>query len=152
MQRARDFHLAGVTVAHQKGVQTLPRLDRSDSVAALSCPDCAGTLSVREEGSAGHLRFQCRIGHAYALGSLLAAKEDAIEQRLWSAVVSLEEMAALLKELQELGEPYTAGTAWVAATERVTNLQALAATLKAVIERNAPIDLGLQAGLERESC
>lgn len=51
---------------------------------------------VRVEGAWGYLRFQCRIGHAYALGSLLAAKEEAIDHRLWSALVSLEEMASLL--------------------------------------------------------
>jgi hypothetical protein len=83
--------------------------------------------------------------------ALLAAKEEAIEQRLWSALVSMEELAALLEELQGLGGPYTAGQAWTAATDRVTRLRALVGTLRGVIERNAPIDLGLDAGLERES-
>jgi hypothetical protein len=134
-----------------KGVHTLPRVDKADSVAGLACPDCTGTLTVREEGSWGHLHFQCRIGHGYALGSLLAAKEEAIEERLWSALVSMEELAALLEELQGLGAPYTTGPAWTAATDRVTDLRALVTTLRGVIERNAPIDLGLDAGLERES-
>ena len=118
-------------------------------MAALSCPDCAGTLTVRVEGAAGHLRFQCRIGHAYALGSLLAAKEEAIEHRLWSALVSMEELAALLEELQALGEPYTAGEAWTAATDRIARLRTSVATVRAVIERNPRIDLGLDAALER---
>jgi two-component system, chemotaxis family, protein-glutamate methylesterase/glutaminase len=132
-------------------VHTLPRLDRAESVAALACPDCAGTLTVRVEGAAGHLRFKCRIGHAYALGSLLEAKEEAIEQRLWSALVSMEELASLLEELQALGEPYTTGEAWTAATDRVTRLRASVLTVRAVIERNVPIDLGPDADLEQDT-
>jgi two-component system, chemotaxis family, protein-glutamate methylesterase/glutaminase len=132
-------------------VHTLPRLEQAEQVAALACPDCAGTLAVRVEGDQGHLRFRCRIGHAYGLGSLLGAKEEAIEQRLWSALVSMEELADLLEELQRLGEPYTAGDAWTAATDRIPRLRASVATLRAIIERNAPIDLGLDAGLERDA-
>jgi two-component system, chemotaxis family, protein-glutamate methylesterase/glutaminase len=132
-------------------MNTLPRLGPDAEVAGLACPDCAGTLTVRVEGASGHLRFQCRIGHAYALGSLLAAKEEAIEQRLWSALVSCEELAVLLEELQELGDPYTSGAAWSAATDRVEHLRAAVLTLRKVIEGNVPIDLGLDAGLEQAS-
>jgi two-component system chemotaxis response regulator CheB len=99
---------------------------------------------------AGHLRFKCRIGHEYALGSLLEAKEQAIEHRLWSALVSMEELASLLEELQALGDPYTAGEAWTAATDRVTRLRASVLTVRAVIERNVPIDLG-PSDLERDT-
>jgi hypothetical protein len=151
VRRAKDFDVVGAPVAAVDGVQTLPRVQKSDSVAGLACPDCSGTLTVREEGSSGHLHFQCRIGHAYALGSLLAGKEEGVEERLWSALVSMEELAALLEELQQLGEPYTAGAAWTAATDRITGLRAQVAALRELIESNAPIDLGLDAGLERES-
>ena len=70
------------------------------------------------------------------------------EQLLWSALVSLEELAALLEELQALGQPYTAGREWTAATDRVARLRALAGAIRGLIDRNAPIDLGLEAGLE----
>jgi hypothetical protein len=106
---------------------------------------------VRVEGSSGHLHFECRIGHAYGLGSLLAGKEEMIEKRLWSAVVSCEEMVAVLEELQALGEPYTAGQAWTAATERIGRLRASAAAMRRVIDGNAAIDLGIDAGHERGS-
>jgi two-component system chemotaxis response regulator CheB len=130
-------------------VNTLPRLGTEAKLAGLACPDCTGTLTVRVEGAAGHLRFQCRIGHGYALGSLLAAKEEAIEHRLWSALVSCEELAVLLEELQALGDPYTSGAAWSAATERVERLRMSTLALREVIEGNVPIDLGLDAGLEQ---
>lgn len=129
----------------------MPRLGQDDQIAGLSCPDCTGTLTVRSEGAAGHLRFQCRIGHSYALGSLLAGKEEVAEQLLWSALVSLEELAALLEELQALGQPYTAGREWTAATDRVTRLRSLARAIRRVIDRNTPIDLGLEAGLETDA-
>ena len=132
-------------------MHTLPRLERAESVAGLACPDCAGTLTVRVEGAAGHLRFKCRIGHEYALGSLLEAKEGAVEQRLWSALVSMEELASLLEELQMHGEPYTAGEAWTAASDRVTRLRAAVVTVRAVIERNVPIDLGPDLNPERDT-
>jgi hypothetical protein len=129
-------------------VHTLPRLGHDDKVAALSCPDCAGTLAVRVEGASGHLHFECRIGHSYALGSLLAGKEEAVEHRLWSALVSLEELASLLEELQGLGQPYTAGREWTAASQRISRLRSMAISIRSIIDRNAPIDLGMDAGLE----
>jgi hypothetical protein len=56
-----------------------------------------------------------------------------------------------LEELQALGEPYTAGEAWTAATDRVMRLGASGVTVRAVIERNVAIDLGPDADLERDT-
>ena len=120
-------------------------------MAGIACPDCAGTLAVRVDGSSGHLRFACRIGHAYALASLLAAKENTLEYRLWSALVSLEELASLLADLQALGPPYTAGEEWLAATDRIARLRAAALAVRSVIDRNTPIDLGPDSGLEADA-
>jgi two-component system, chemotaxis family, protein-glutamate methylesterase/glutaminase len=131
-------------------MHTLPRIEKADHAAALACPDCAGTLTVREEGPAGHLHFQCRIGHGYSMGSLLAAKEDALEHWLWSALVSIEELASLLEDLHRLGQPYTAGAEWTAAAERIAVLRGQATAVRAVIDGNARIDLGVDAGPERE--
>ena len=83
------------------------------------------------------------------MASLLAAKEEMLEHRLWSAFVAFEELAAFLEELQTLGHPYTEGEAWVAATDRVARLREAATTLRGIIERNAPIDLG--GGIERDA-
>lgn len=132
-------------------MDTLPPLEREEKTAGLACPDCAGTLAVRVDGSSGHLRFRCRIGHAYALASLLAAKEESLEYRLWSAVVSLEELAALLEELQALGPPYTAGAEWEAATERIARLRAGAAAVRSVIDRNDRMDLGPAGAFEEDA-
>jgi hypothetical protein len=45
------------------------------------------------------LFFVCRIGHSYGLAEVLAAKEERLENRLWTVVTAAEELAALLKDL-----------------------------------------------------
>jgi two-component system chemotaxis response regulator CheB len=103
---------------------------------SLTCPDCPGALAVRTEGLEGYLHFECRIGHAYSLRDLLAAKEERIEERLWAAVVALEELAAVLGELESRrgtpDSPYAA---------RSRGALAHARALRAVIDQDAPIDL-----------
>lgn len=65
--------------------------------SGLTCPDCGGSLAVREEG--GLMHFRCRTGHAYAPESLFARQSDALEASLWAAVRSLEERAALARRM-----------------------------------------------------
>jgi hypothetical protein len=79
-----------------------PRAEQS--ITAMGCPDCPGTLQVRAEGERGLLRFECRIGHVYSLDELLLAKEGKAEERLWTAVLAFEEMAALLEDLASHAE------------------------------------------------
>jgi two-component system chemotaxis response regulator CheB len=70
----------------------------SDDVAVqtgIACPDCSGTLIVFLPQR--FAAFRCRIGHAYSLPEVLAAKEDRLEPRLWEAVSSLEELADFLE-------------------------------------------------------
>jgi len=79
-------------------------LHPGEHLTGLICPDCGGNLVVvilRES----HLHFRCRVGHAYALIELLAAKEERLEAALWKAVYCFEEMAALLEDL--VGRPHT---------------------------------------------
>jgi two-component system, chemotaxis family, protein-glutamate methylesterase/glutaminase len=61
----------------------------------IAWPGCSGTLIVflRRRFAA----FRCRIGNAYSLPEVLAAKEDILERRLWEAVSSLEELADFLE-------------------------------------------------------
>ena len=74
----------------------LPR-DGEESFTGLVCPDCAGNLVVRRD--AEYLSFRCRVGHAYSVVELIAAKETTLETRLWSAVFAFEELQAMLTEL-----------------------------------------------------
>ena len=59
------------------------------------CVECPGVIHVRAEGS-GELRFTCRVGHAFSLNELIEGKERKLEEWLWSALESIQELAALL--------------------------------------------------------
>ena len=72
-------------------------------VSGVACPDCGGVLQVQMHLHKGHVDFLCRIGHGYALPDLLLSKEQVIEDRLWSALVAVEELVALLRDLRDEG-------------------------------------------------
>jgi hypothetical protein len=88
----------------------------------------------------GHLDFRCRIGHGYALPDLLLSKEQAIEDRLWSALVAVEELVALLRDVEARAEECWPG-AEARCCERRTALEAYAVTLRRVIEEDRPLSL-----------
>jgi two-component system chemotaxis response regulator CheB len=59
------------------------------------CPECSGVVSLRFEAGKHH-RFRCQVGHVFAVDDLIAAKEERLEARLWTALRSLHELAHLL--------------------------------------------------------
>src|SRR5262249_49318127 len=64
-------------------------------VTDVSCPDCQGVLRSEAEGPCEVLRFVCRVGHAFALETLIAAKRDRLEDTIWSAIILLGDISAL---------------------------------------------------------
>jgi two-component system chemotaxis response regulator CheB len=97
---------------------------------ALTCAACPGALTVKAEGR-GHLVFECRIGHVYTLGELLAVKERCVEEMHWNAVEALEELAALLED---------SGSDVV----RAARTREHAAALRCLIEVADPIELSMR--------
>ena len=73
--------------------------DQPGVVSSFTCPDCNGALWELTESDI--LRFRCRVGHAYAVESLLAGQAEGLESAFWIALRALEERAALLRRLIE---------------------------------------------------
>jgi hypothetical protein len=56
----------------------------------ITCPGCAGVLSLVHESATEHTHYTCQVGHRFTLPSLLAAKEEEVEKTLWAAMAFLE--------------------------------------------------------------
>ncbi|HEX2692851.1 MAG TPA: chemotaxis protein CheB [Gemmatimonadaceae bacterium] len=105
--------------------------DQPGVVSAFTCPDCHGTLWELTETDT--LRFRCRVGHAYAIESLLAGQAEGVESAFWIALRALEERAALLRRLIDRARK-TASKARVARyTEEEQIVAKRAKTLRDVI-------------------
>lgn len=72
----------------------------------ISCPGCAGVISIVPEDGVSHLHLVCCVGHSYSLQTLMQAKEDDLEKLLWSAAALLEHVeminGLMLKEIDKL--------------------------------------------------
>lgn len=69
----------------------------------LTCPECRGTIWEVSRG--GGVEFRCRVGHAYSARSMLVEHFVAQERIMWSAIVAMEEGAALARRLEQYLEP-----------------------------------------------
>ena len=91
------------------------------------------------QGRKGHLDFRCRVGQGgAALPGLLLAKEQAAEERLWGALVAVEELVALLADLEGRAEECWPGGAGPCRARRAV-LAVYAGTLRRVIEEDRPL-------------
>jgi len=120
-------------------MEAVPR-DLSDGarhISGLVCPDCYGVLEVEALGPRDHLQFICRIGHTYSLTELLAMKENDLEQRVWSAVLAAEEMAALMGDLLRDGRVESVTTAEVEARQQ--SARQLGERIRSALRQDRPL-------------
>jgi two-component system chemotaxis response regulator CheB len=71
----------------------------------LACPECGGALAETVLPQISY--YRCHVGHQFGPQSLAAAQAESAEAKLWAAVATLEETAALARHLAghtELGE------------------------------------------------
>jgi two-component system, chemotaxis family, protein-glutamate methylesterase/glutaminase len=71
--------------------------DNPGQLTAFTCPECHGTLWEVDE--AGVPQFRCRVGHRYAIDSLVLAQANGTETALWAAARALEEKASLSRRV-----------------------------------------------------
>ena len=125
-------------------VDALPRHlppDTNPQLSGIGCPDCPGALEVRAIGEKGALEFRCRIGHLFTAKELIETKEEKLEARFWAVVEALDELVALLRDLEAhaarhgrdaLGGPYDL---------RIQRAEAHARLVRGLIEQNEPVTL-----------
>jgi two-component system, chemotaxis family, protein-glutamate methylesterase/glutaminase len=119
-------------------VRALPeKLTHEPQYTGVVCVECPGVIGVRKEGSQGELRFTCRVGHAFSSNELIGGKEKKIEEWLWSAFESIKELAALLRDLQQVSADGEASY-----TPRIQTLERQAKLLGQILQSNDPVVLG----------
>jgi two-component system, chemotaxis family, protein-glutamate methylesterase/glutaminase len=67
----------------------------------VNCPDCSGVISLDRDAETGHLRYVCQIGHAYSVEEIAVAKEDQIENAVWTVLNLLEHAELIYGHLLE---------------------------------------------------
>jgi two-component system, chemotaxis family, protein-glutamate methylesterase/glutaminase len=74
-----------------------PQATGEQKPSAFACPECHGVLWEMEERE--HLRYRCRVGHAYTADTLRVSLSESAENSLWAALRAVEEKAALLRRV-----------------------------------------------------
>ena len=118
-------------------------------VTGVTCPECAGSLEVTREGR-GSLRFRCRVRHTFSIEALLTGKEEKIEVDLWAAVRSLEELVALLDDLDRYAQRYGREEIGGPHEVRVARARVHIDRLRRILEENRPVDLTVSSEHERQ--
>lgn len=57
------------------------------TASMIGCPLCAGVLAEVSSPDSSYITLACTVGHTFSLESVLEAKEEQMEQALWTAVV-----------------------------------------------------------------
>lgn len=98
-----------------------------------TCPDCGGVLLEYGEGPLE--RFQCSVGHAYSLESLVDGQAGQVEHALWAAVRVLEDRVVLLRRMVGHGRESGRERAGLRFEERARELAEQAEAIRGAIER-----------------
>jgi two-component system chemotaxis response regulator CheB len=95
-----------------------------------SCPECGGGMYEVLEGKL--IRFRCRVGHILSPGTMLEAETETVERALWAAIRSLEDQAAVLRRLGNLGNPNGMGPHY---RERARDSEEHARVIRGILDR-----------------
>ncbi|MGW5260330.1 chemotaxis protein CheB [Microbispora sp. NPDC004025] len=66
-------------------------------LSAFTCPDCNGPLYEVAAPPNGH--YQCMVGHAWSMESMVDGQSEAVERAFWVAILRIEERLRLLTRM-----------------------------------------------------
>lgn len=69
---------------------------------ALGCPECGGGMYESRTGDAVH--YVCHAGHAWSPQAFVAARDDGVEEALWTAISAMQEKITMLGEMAAQAE------------------------------------------------
>ena len=105
----------------------------------LSCPDCAGVLSLAKEGPGARRLYVCQIDHRHSITSLYRAMEERLENTLWTAIVIMRQIDHVYEDLlAEKVRPTDSAAKNV--RRRLHELKEQRAALRAVIKETHVIE------------
>ncbi|MEZ0166115.1 chemotaxis protein CheB [Kineococcus sp. LSe6-4] len=105
--------------------------DHPGEPSGYSCPDCSGVLWRIEDH--GLLRFRCRVGHAWSPQSLQDQQTAELDGALWMALRSLEERAALAREMADRARQAGHGLTAVRFSDRAEETGEAARTIRRLL-------------------
>jgi two-component system, chemotaxis family, protein-glutamate methylesterase/glutaminase len=92
------------TEEHMEDTSDLQFLSPEETrLTRLACPECGGALAEAVLPRISY--YRCHVGHQFGPQSLAAAQSESAEAKLWAAVATLEETAALARHLAGHEEP-----------------------------------------------
>jgi two-component system chemotaxis response regulator CheB len=106
---------------------------RNGAASGFTCPDCHGSLWELKDGDAA--RYECRVGHAYSLESMLSAQAESVENALWAALNALEERAATMERVAKIS-PGRSGSIGGRLVEQAHDTAEQAKTLREALLRS----------------
>lgn len=118
------------TAARHPATQPDPALR---AVGWYSCPDCGGVL--RPDPADGVLR--CRVGHAWASTSLLAAQAKRVEDALWAALRTLEERVDLSTTLADAATDRSHTISAARFKDQAERFEAMAVAVREILDAGA---------------